>query len=219
MTTKPTTLSEFVFEDDDTEQLLQNVVSHDKLLPADKVGILLYGSIGTGKTTLACALPNMIERARSGKANATTDHEFVTCLSAEANDTVKRINTISRLMPCNSSNLRFFVLDEFDVLTDRAQANFKALMTASTRCVFLLTTNHLSKVDPAIRDRCWCISMNAAETERWLPAARRIARELGLGNISDQKLRAIIDACDRKSARNIISSLEYAAIIKNGKAA
>ena len=53
----PTRLEEFVFEDDATLEVLQNVVSNDNLLPATRVGVLLYGGYGTGKTTLARLLP------------------------------------------------------------------------------------------------------------------------------------------------------------------
>ena len=49
----PTRLEEFVFEDDATLEVLRNVVANDNLLPAARVGVLLYGGYGTGKTTLA----------------------------------------------------------------------------------------------------------------------------------------------------------------------
>ena len=211
----PTRLEEFVFEDDATLEVLRNVVANDNLLPATRVGILLYGSYGTGKTTLARLLPDLIERTRTGASGAESDYEFVACASLDGDAAIKRLRSISQLVSLSVSDFRYFVLDEFDVLTPKAQANFKALMSAAKRSVFILTTNNLLGIDKAIHDRCWCISMHAASDERWLIAAHQMLHKLGVKDVTDDTVMDVLSTCTNKSAREIVSALQLVAILRS----
>ena len=215
----PTSLEDFVFEDDATLELLQNVVPNDNLLPATRVGVLLYGGYGTGKTTLARLLPDLIERRRTGISDAESGYEFVACASLDGDAAIKRLRSISQLVSLAKSDLKYFVLDEFDVLTAKAQANFKALMSATKRSVFILTTNNLHEIDRGVHDRCWGISMNAASDERWLPAAHQMLQKLGVRDVTDETVMDVLATCKNKSARQIVSALQLMAALRSQNAA
>ncbi len=71
----PTTLNDMVFGNTTAKSKLEDIVSGDLPFPAfGKCGILLYGAWGTGKTTLAKMLPDLMEQARGGDISGYNFH-------------------------------------------------------------------------------------------------------------------------------------------------
>ena len=162
---------------------------------------------------------HLIERRRTGISDAESGYEFVACASLDGDAAIKRLRSISQLVSLAKSDLKYFVLDEFDVLTAKAQANFKALMSATKRSVFILTTNNLHEIDRGVHDRCWGISMNAASDERWLPAAHQMLQKLGVSDVTDEAAIGVLATCTDKSARQIVSALQLMAALRSQNAA
>jgi DNA polymerase III delta prime subunit len=202
---QPQTIAEVVFGNDESRQLIEDIVSGVLPFPFEgKTGILLYGTFGTGKTTLARMLPEMIEVAQS-KQTLVMDAEFFGCLQGHSGtqitDTVKRQNDISSL---NASQRHYFIFDEVDNLSKLAQGGLKTTLN-SKRAVFILTTNNISKLDKGVKDRCVLIEMNAPADAEFLPLARRIASDEGVFLNDAQLLTAI--AGKNGSFRGVIFSL------------
>lgn len=197
-------VSDFVFMSPSIEEKLLALVSGDQPFPvAGKNGILLWGTVGTGKTELAKLLPNSLEaRFRGNEVNAS----FWRISQGGANgaDVISKILTAAQLVPQDVWN-NYFVLDEVDRLRPDSMESLRSVMGYQDT-VFIFTTNHRNKIEASVISRCHSIECNAAPDNQWLPVVKNILSNEGVANIySDAVLLKVISACDG-CARDILSN-------------
>jgi replication-associated recombination protein RarA len=202
---QPQTINEVVFGNDESRLLIEDIVSGVLPFPFEgKTGILLYGTFGTGKTTLARLLPEAIERGQTGQPLA-FDADFFGCQQGHSGtvvaDTLKKQN---KVLSFNDSGKHYYIFDEVDNLSKTAQAGLKTTLN-SQRGTFILTTNNISQLDKGVKDRCVLVEMNAATAAEYLPLARRIASDENVV-LSDTQLLAAI-AGNNGSFRSVIFSV------------
>lgn len=202
---QPKTIAEVVFGNDESRLLIDDITSGVLPFPFEgKTGILLYGTFGTGKTTLARLLPEAIERGQTGQSLA-FDADFFGCQQGHSGtviaDTLKKQNNV---LSFNASGKHYYVFDEVDNLSKTAQAGLKTTLN-SQRGTFILTTNNISQLDKGVKDRCVLVEMNAAIDAEYLPLARRIAADENVV-LSDAQLMAAI-AGNNGSFRSVIFSV------------
>jgi replication-associated recombination protein RarA len=212
---QPTTLDDVVISNKPAKARLDQIVSGLVPFPDHKSGILLWGVWGTGKTTLARMLPDLLESARGG-CNPFSD--FWAC-GAGANGSAMLTKAEQRTwaMSSNQSNLHYVILDEIDNLTELAQKQLKAWMNRRD-VVFILTTNYLPKIDKGVQNRCYLIEMNAAEPADWLPLVRRVIASYGCSPVPDDVLLPVIADCNG-SARDILAAAHEIGAERQAKAA
>jgi replication-associated recombination protein RarA len=173
---------------------------------------LLHGNYGTGKTTTARLLPELIEVSRGGK-NALYD--FYAC--AQGMNGVSLISKISdrtSYFSFNDSGLHYSVLDEVDNLTDAAQASLKAIMDCH-HGVFIMTTNDISKIDKGVVNRSHVINMLVAQPQSWLPLVKRVITSTGANCPPDASLLPIITSCNGSGREILTTAVQVAVAIKH----
>lgn len=136
----------------DTKATAKSFVAH-----GDLPNMLLMGSPGTGKTTLALALcrdlqilPLIINGSEERGIGTLRDKimEFAAAVSFDG----KR---------------RCVIIDEADYLTPEAQAGLRGVMeTFAVNCSFVLTCNYATRIIPALHSRCTTIAFTIPATEK-----------------------------------------------------
>lgn len=204
----PKTLDECVISDVRSKDILASILNESMPFPAfGKCGILLHGNYGTGKTTTAHLLPELIEVSRGG-SNA--HYDFYQC--AQGMNGVSLMNNITQrtsFLSLNHSGLHYSILDEVDNLTDAAQASLKAIMDCY-HGIFIMTTNDILKIDKGIVNRSHVIHMLTAPSQNWLPLVKRVITSTGANCPPDSALLPIISTCNGSGREILTAAIQVA---------
>ena len=205
----PTTLEECVISDAPSKDKLDQIIN--KVIPFPvfgKCGILLHGPYGTGKTTVARLIPELMEQARGGKD--AIYYLYPCAQSKNGSNLIALIERSTEVISFNHGGLHYTILDEVDNLTDAAQRSLKAIMTGLYG-VFILTTNHIGEIDKGIVSRCHVIHMLEANPKDWLPRVKEIILSMGVNLPPDSSLIPIIKQCNG-SGREVLTAAMQVAI-------
>lgn len=183
-----------------TRSAINMLLSPTYQFPANgKNGLILYGPYGVGKTTCAELLPAAIE-AKFSTEMPTVRYEAC----SPSNNGVGLINSVLTQIAYiqMSGTFHYIILDEVDNLTPAAMQQLKSTMnrrytSQDHDAIFIMTTNHLDKIDQGVIGRSRLISFEPMSATVWIPLARQALLANGVvnvNNITDKFIQARIIA-------------------------
>lgn len=186
----PKTTADIAFESIAAAKKMQSIVNGTYGFPGSGMnGIILHGKYGAGKSTTATLIPDAMEQTSIGmNCPWRTMHRIMS-----DNNGVNLLTQINN--SCWTVNLNgkyaYVILDEVDNLSSSAMHQLKSVMDNHTnRVVFIMTTNHLQKIDPAVKSRSHIFGFNNVPASAWLPAMRRVLTAYGITCLTDEQLIA-----------------------------
>ena len=222
-------MDDFVISDAKSKQKLDSIVNGKLPFPLfGKNCICLWGTYGTGKSTLALLLPQLLEQSAnllgsnrvSGLFQITTYWDLTEC--AIGMNSVTMLNDLNArcksMTAMSSSGWHYEILDEVDNLTVAAQASLKTAITFANSTIFIITTNHPSKLDAGLKDRSILIEMNQPKPSDCVPLAKNFFRKMGLeGDEVAEEVFAGLATASRGSLREFGTSVATLGISYGGK--
>ena len=174
---RPTVLKDVLLDAQNKKQITK--ISKGKELPH----LLLYGSAGCGKTTVARILVDK------------HDSIFLNASTLGVKDVKKQIMNFATTVSLTTDGGKVIIMDEADNMSKAMQQALRSTIEqVQSNCKFIFTANYVDRIIPAIQSRCsaFDFSINVADEKLKKQTIKRlqdICKDEGIAyNPSDIKL-------------------------------
>ena len=191
---KPKTLSDFAFATKELEHQINRYVFGQTVKP-----LILHGSTGTGKSTLAKLIPQAIDGP-----NVIIDY-----IKAEDLNSAKEVRAklaspssqFDKIFVYEGQKQLYIVIEEVNFDPKAKGALRQCIDEAEGRAIFIFTTNELNKIDPMVNDRCNVVLVPPCPPSRFLPHAKKILKAEGI-DLDDETLLTVLETISEDNPSN-----------------
>lgn len=184
---------------------LEEIVGQEKFVSdarnwTSMPNLLLYGPAGTGKTTAAGVIANMIlkenQQSNYFEINASDDRKLETVRTT--------IKEVASSMKVGDVPHKIVLLDEMEGMTPDAQNALKRLMERYSHNVrFIITCNHRHKIIPPLQSRCANYGFTSLSDSQIETVLKSIMDKEGITSIEDGELGTFISSLHGDLRRGI----------------
>lgn len=179
---RPKALEDYVWSSDAQKLTVESWIKERKL-----PNIMLIGSPGVGKTSLAFMLLDLLDVDKS-------DIKLLNGCVDNGIDIVRDLENFVNTMPLG--DYRYVVFDEFDYVTPNAQAGLKNMIEAySSVARFIFTANEGHRINPAIKSRCQSFDIHAIDRDQYMARIATILVTEGV-DLNENNLAVLDDYID-----------------------
>ena len=162
------TLDEYV-GNEQLKQIVEKYINNN-----DLQNLLLYGTPGTGKTTLAKLIVN----------NFDCDYLYINASDERGIDTI-RDKVQGFASSASFKPIKIIILDEADFLTIQAQASLRNIIETFSRTTrFILTCNYLERIIDPLQSRCQVLKITPPSKKEVAKHTANILNKEDIINIS-----------------------------------
>lgn len=194
------TIDDVAFENTNVQR---HFVGLTKLSGAKRT--LFWGEPGTGKTTLCDIMARQLVGdgyASDFKSINVSRHRTMAAICDE-------IESFSGFGALNPLGKAVVVLEELDGAEPKAQLALKVLIEEQAKDkLFLATTNNLTQIDEALRDRFTKMHIARPQPSQWISRAQSVLQNEGVKITDDVCLQLLEDHAPGASGRAIMNLLD-----------
>lgn len=199
----PKTLSDFVFPNDEVEKIIMSYATGKRQQP-----LLLHGISGTGKSKLATLLPNAIEKKEANiheinAAAINTKEGLAELIAVKENSANGLFNDVMNYCVIEEYEMKLTTISSLKVLLDKRIYND----------LTIFTSNHIDKVDSAIKSRCKVVRVPPVPPAKFMSLASKILKEENV-ILKDEILLKMLEEnyeqhADNRKYYEVLSELIY----------
>lgn len=179
---RPHDLADYVWSSADQQAQVRSWVKEGKI-----PHLLLTGSPGVGKTSLAFMLMDLLKVSKG-------DIKFVNGCVDNGIDVVRDLENFVSTMPLG--DYRYVIIDEFDYFSPNGQAGLKNMMeTYSGGARFIFTANLSHKIIPPIKSRCQTFEIQSVDRDQFVQRIATILVQEGV-DLNETNLQVLDDYVD-----------------------